>query len=97
MIRSTGARRGIRTPDLLILTRYRFHDPDVLSGLGSGLSLHHTSRKIYSYYGLGGRCKVSTLNVEPSTFSTGLPFALSRVKYNHRNRESGFPVLAAST
>ncbi len=48
--RPNGARRGTRTHDLLIHTRYRFHGPAVrpattlasTTGLESGLSLHHT-------------------------------------------------------
>ncbi len=53
----SGARRGTRTHDLLILTYYRFRDLS-LESLGSGLSLHPDNQ-----YALGGRCKVSTLSI----------------------------------
>ncbi len=49
-----GARRGIRTHDLLILTRHRFHGPPVSRGLGSGLSLHHIDRFVNRPTQVGG-------------------------------------------
>ncbi len=78
LIRVSGARRGIRTPDLLILTHYRFHGPDILTGLWSGLSLHHSSREMHLVMTKVGGVK-SLHSMSTSTSSTGLPFPLARI------------------
>ena len=83
-----GARRGIRTPDLLILTHYCFR-----SRRGSAFGVWTFSSPCRDHWvlGLGGWCKVSTL--APPLFSpasqycgasTGLPFCLT-------SRQRGFP------